>query len=280
MLHSLLPNLFLIGAGKAGSTLIWDILKQSPYISMSRVKEPDFFSIDSLWDRGLDWYLTNFQPKARNSYRYLGDASNSYSAIDFYPDTISRILSVTPSAKIIYTVRNPCRRIESDWMEASLDSSFQHSFSSYIRYFPLPAAKNQYLTNYQAYSEAFGRSNVHVVFFEELLSSPESILRQLFIFLDLDPSEHLLQLPCEPKGATSGSLRPPSFLRYLRTQNGYTKFSNILPNPVKKFFLSSISQTKVISRPVWTTADSDYFYSQYYQQTVKFLELHGKSPSF
>lgn len=275
-----LPNLFLIGAGKAGSTLIWEILKQCPQIQMSRVKEPDFFSVDSMWCRGLDWYLTNFVVLGSTVYRYLGEASNSYSAIDFYPNTIKRIRSVTNQPKIIYTVRNPCRRIESDWMEASLDPTFHESFSVYMRDYPLPAAKNQYLTNYQAYSNAFGPDNVHVIFFEDLLLSPRATLSKLYSFLDLDPSDQLLDLPSEPKGATSGSLRPPSILGNLRRRRGYTRFSNIVPDSFKRIFLASICRPMDISRPIWTTADTDYFHSAYYDQSVRFLLLHGKSPSF
>jgi len=276
----ILPNLFLIGAGKAGSTLIWEILKQSPHILMSRVKEPDFFSVDTMWSRGLDWYLTNFDQAGGSVYRYIGDASNSYSAINFYPQTIERMLSVSSAPKIIYTVRNPCRRIESDWMEASLDPAFSESFSSYIRNHPLSAAKNQYLANYLAYSKAFGADSVHVVFFEDLLSFPQLILSQLYLFLHLDPHQHRLELPQKPTGATSGALRPPSIFSTLRRARGYTRFSNAIPNSVRLFCLKAISRPKFVSRPSWTISDFEYFYSQYHDQSINFLKLHGKSPSF
>jgi hypothetical protein len=279
MTVSLLPNLLLIGAGKAGSTLIWDILSKHSDIQMSRVKEPDFFSVDSMWMRGLNWYLSNFNNLGSKDNRYVGEASNSYSAIDYYPCTIERIQSVISDVKIIYTVRNPCRRIESDWMEAALVNPACQSFSSYIRNHPLSAAKNRYLTNYSAYTHAFGSQNIHVVFFEELLQQPSLVLSQLYQFLDLRFVDSLdVSLP-EPKGATSGSLRVPYYMRSIRTNRFYNRYSQLIPKTFKRSFLNIISRRKVISRPLWSAADLEYFRSMYLCQSLEFLSLHGRDSS-
>ena len=39
-----LPNFFIVGAAKAGTTFLYYYLKQHPEIYMSPVKEPHFFA--------------------------------------------------------------------------------------------------------------------------------------------------------------------------------------------------------------------------------------------
>ena len=39
-----MPNLFVIGAAKAGTTALYYYLAQHPQVFLSRVKEPEFFS--------------------------------------------------------------------------------------------------------------------------------------------------------------------------------------------------------------------------------------------
>jgi hypothetical protein len=39
-----MPNLFIIGAAKAGTTAFYDYLTQHPQVFLSQIKEPMFFS--------------------------------------------------------------------------------------------------------------------------------------------------------------------------------------------------------------------------------------------
>ena len=51
-----MPNLFIIGAAKAGTTALYGYLAQHPKVFLSRVKEPLFFSREENYAKGLDWY--------------------------------------------------------------------------------------------------------------------------------------------------------------------------------------------------------------------------------
>jgi len=42
--HDKLPNFFIVGAAKSGTTSLYHHLCQHPYIFMSPVKEPGYFS--------------------------------------------------------------------------------------------------------------------------------------------------------------------------------------------------------------------------------------------
>ncbi len=69
------PQAYLIGAQKAGTTFLANLLAAQPGVCMANPKEPDFFTRHR--ERGLDWYRERF---AEPEGRLLLDASTSYAA--------------------------------------------------------------------------------------------------------------------------------------------------------------------------------------------------------
>ena len=57
---SKLPNFFIIGAPKAGTTSLFNILETHPQVYGSSVKETGFFSKDDRYNKGLIWYQETF----------------------------------------------------------------------------------------------------------------------------------------------------------------------------------------------------------------------------
>jgi len=108
---------------------------------MCPTKEPSFFSLSKHFARGENWYHSLFENY--KSQKIVGEASNSYSATGVYKETPSRIYEYNPTAKLIYIVRNPVERTESDWMESNKREPVK--FSEFIRKDELCSDKNQYL---------------------------------------------------------------------------------------------------------------------------------------
>lgn len=135
-----LPNLFLIGAMKAGTTTLYSWLSQHPYVFMSPIKEPHFFAKD-LWDvsphiahgteerinnalsligSGLhnalikdeNLYLKLF-PKSVNEYQYIGEASPTYLRSRVAAQNIAK---ACPGAKIVILLRDPIDRAWSHYL--------------------------------------------------------------------------------------------------------------------------------------------------------------------
>ena len=103
-----LPNFLVIGAAKAGTTTVYQYLKQHPQVYMSPRKEPHFFSKNGTKDYPiptLEDYQALFQEASDEIA--IGEASTSYLT---HPQTAERIQYHIPHAKLIAILRDPANR--------------------------------------------------------------------------------------------------------------------------------------------------------------------------
>ncbi|MGY8932505.1 MAG: sulfotransferase, partial [Flavobacteriales bacterium] len=110
------PNLFLVGAPKAGSSLLWTMLKEHKdiFFSTNPEKEINYFSYDELTHNS---YYKDYKVKSEYDYlkvfkkgqsvKYLVDGSVSYFA---YPSIPKKLYEFNSDAKIIVIVRDPILR--------------------------------------------------------------------------------------------------------------------------------------------------------------------------
>lgn len=108
-----LPDFLLIGAMKAGSTTLHELLSQHPRLFMSKLKEPAFFSRDDRYALGLDWYKALFR-EARDD-QLCAESSTCYSRFPHYGDVVGRIVRHVPSVRLVYLMRHPVDRIYSHY---------------------------------------------------------------------------------------------------------------------------------------------------------------------
>lgn len=103
-----IPDFFVIGASKCGTTALSEYLRQHPSICFSRTKEPHYFSDDfpsQKMDMNLNQYWRrNFSYFDARKHRLIGEGSGTYYISDV---AVPNILKANPSAKFIYLVRNP-----------------------------------------------------------------------------------------------------------------------------------------------------------------------------
>lgn len=106
------PNLFILGAAKAGTTTLYHLLDQHPDVYMSFDKEPAYFCDDEYYARGDDWYLETFFQKAAN-FAIRGEATSRY--LYFGKKVASRIHRFTQSTppKFIVIFRDPAQLVHS-----------------------------------------------------------------------------------------------------------------------------------------------------------------------
>jgi len=113
-----LPDFYLIGAQKAGTTSLFEYLLQHPSIPNNIPKDIRFF--DKYYHKGTNWYRQYFPLKLHNYFGkslqrrnfLVGDGTERY--LD-HPHAPERIKKLTPNAKLIVLLRNPIDRAYSHY---------------------------------------------------------------------------------------------------------------------------------------------------------------------
>lgn len=192
------PNLFLVGAPKAGSTLLWSILKKHKDIfTTNELKELNHFSYDELTYnsyykdykiRNENDYLKEF--KKGQSFKYLVDGSVSYFA---YPSIPKKLYEFNAEAKIIIIVRDPIFRAFSHY---NMDKRMGYATESLNEYLVNKKNKHEkFIHQYIENSLYCKHVNNYLEYFEEnqlcilQLESINDNLDKLCRFLDIDKLE-------------------------------------------------------------------------------------------
>ena len=229
-------NLFLIGAAKAGTTALAEMLGNHPEISPLAIKEPGHFCHDiyaegfsASYQKMLRWDEAKFFEsdaldqrhmafvEVRDNYDrlvveaaeapYILDASTAY-----LPSTSAaeNIASYNAEAKIIVSLRNPATRAYSHYNMARKYGKEQRSFLDAIKAeAALEKARwgwdecylelGYYAPQLERWLNHFPKDHIHVVWQDELLAEPAATLQGISKFLGL--TEDLKPLAQEKHGA-------------------------------------------------------------------------------
>lgn len=177
-----LPNLFVIGAPKCGTTSLHHYLDQHPAISMSRVKEPWVFASPDYHER-LGLYAEMLDGRAP----VRGESSAVYSMHPHFPEVPERIAGVVPDARILYLVRDPVDRALSHYVQLVSDGKEARSIGEALADFDAEdnvyVAASRYRTQLLRYLDAFDPARIMVVDQAELRVEPGEALAGVFGFL-------------------------------------------------------------------------------------------------
>jgi hypothetical protein len=175
------PDFIIIGAMKCATTTLHEQLAQQPGFIMSEPKEPNFFSDDDQYARGMNYYYSLFD--AAGDADLCGESSTHYTKLPTYPHTIERLKKHVPEAKFIYVMRHPIDRLISqyihEWSQRTVTGDINHavkSFAPLIQY-------SQYSMQIRPYLESFGAERVLPVFSENLRRHPQRELERVCRFI-------------------------------------------------------------------------------------------------
>jgi hypothetical protein len=218
-----LPNFFIVGAPKAGTTSLYFYLDQHPEIYMCPVKETHYFADEFRMEnfsedarpkllrerRELEEYLLGDMSEKRfgalvsswDDYVRLFDNAGAETAIGeatpgyLWSRTAARnIARRIPDARIIVSLRSPVDRAYSQYLHMVTNGSTRSSFADLVqqslsggdRYFgpSWPFLEfGRYFEQLQRYLTAFPRSQIHVLLYEDLEQAPEMVMTEIFDFL-------------------------------------------------------------------------------------------------
>jgi hypothetical protein len=203
-----MPNFFLIGAAKSGTTALYHYLKQHPQIYMSSVKEPNFFAFENkkldFSGPGDDWVI-NTTVTNLDDYLRLFDKVTNESAIGeaswkylYYPGTAESIKRHIPEARLFVVLRNPVDRAYSHFiMMRQKAREPKINFAEAVKQEQQRISDNWgadwhyiqvglYYNNLKRFFDLFGRDQIKVFLYEDLKNSPLIMLQDIFKFLKVD----------------------------------------------------------------------------------------------
>lgn len=176
-------DFIIIGAAKSATTWLQTQLQSDPAVYMP-APELHYFSRE--YDRGTDWYLSQFSEQAAG--KCVGEKSNSYL---YAPEAAARLHRDLPHVKLVAQLRNPVERAYSNYcmlfrrgeVRADIESYLDPSLGENMRF--LVAGK--FASHLQSYVDLFGRERLLVLFYEGVSADPEAQMSRLRAHLGLPP---------------------------------------------------------------------------------------------
>jgi hypothetical protein len=215
------PHFLGIGAHKSGTTWLYENLKRHPRVWLPPVKEIHFFDgipglpkiaqrlnqavkdaitagrvensemLDYLRRYVLDqpkdvaWYRSLFQAAGD---RMTGDITPAYAALP--EPVVSKIRALLPDCRIIYIMRNP---IDRAWSHFRFNAGtyrvdvVDYGFEDFRRHVDSPASESRtaYMRTIETWERYYPSDRMLYLFFDDLQSDPDGLLRTVCGFLDL-----------------------------------------------------------------------------------------------
>ncbi len=245
--RTLIPNTFIIGAQKAGTTFLRSLLVQHPDVEGGTTKEPSYFTPH--YNNDLEWYLRHYDTD--QPAKVCIDASTTNALVGIFPETPHRILEVSPDARFIYVVRNPFDRIISSWIQMRNQIPAVHrDFNAAVRNDRRLIEGSRYWTNLCAYRKARGDESIHVILFADLVSNPNDVTLGALRFLNLDPSAFTIDSGEADRNSSSGKLVPGRLLDAMHRIPFFARFQRIAPEGLKQR-LDGLLRHPIATLPKW-----------------------------
>lgn len=281
------PNLFLVGAAKAGTTSVYDELSRHPAVYMSPIKEPHFFSrIEPSPKREAffphvsdqDEYLALFDRVA--DQRLVGEASTSY-LWDLH--AAERIKRIAPESSILIMLRDPVERAYSQYWNDVREGLERRPFPEALAEEQRSGAGawgvtslyidcGRYADQVARYLDRFG-ARVLVSFFEDFVADQPGAIAGIHSFLGVAPAtaagEPRRQNPASlPRNVISGRMLGSGRLR--------TVARATVPRPLRARMRGAL--LKEASPPPMDPAARALLTEVFRPEVRRLAELLGRTP--
>ena len=221
----MLPNFLIIGAPKCGTSSLCYTLGKHPQVFMSKIKEPHFFGRKDA-KKTLDWYENHFV--GSHGKRAIGEGSTSYTHPHIIYQASSDIARLLPNVRLIYLVRNPIRRLESDWKMREREGWAQGDFNEAIKRQETLIGHGMYWQNISVYREIFPDSQILILFLEDFMKNYQEELKKCFTFLCVNPTVSINDAG-QPRNTAKQYRRDSHIVKYFKKTKDFNRIKSKLP---------------------------------------------------
>lgn len=185
-----LPNFFILGAAKCGTTSLANHLRAHPDVFIPDIKEVAFFNIESNWAQGTAWYEDWFEDVSGE--RAIGDATPAYLYLPVVVDRLTDTVGAASGCKLIVQLRDPVSRTYSHYWHRhregvehrTLDAVLDEELGGTEGWGYL--GRGRYVEQIRRYVDVFGEDSLHTVIFEDFVSRPLAAYAEVCRHLDVD----------------------------------------------------------------------------------------------
>ncbi|MEJ1363983.1 MAG: sulfotransferase [Candidatus Sedimenticola sp. (ex Thyasira tokunagai)] len=176
-----LPHFIIIGAMKSATSSLQEQLVQQDGIFMCDPKEPNFFSDNEQYAKGMGWYSGLFSTAPNGCL--LGEASTHYTKLPTYPQSVARLKEHLPHARFIYVMRHPVDRLVSHYIHEWSVGVYLCDMEKAVEEYQELTTYGQYAMQLEPYIDAYGRDAILPVFFDRLIHNPQVELERICGFI-------------------------------------------------------------------------------------------------
>ena len=264
MKNKFLPNLFIPGAAKSGTTTLHELLNLHPEISMSKVKEPVFWN-NKNFEKYIEQDWLNYKKLFVEKSKICGESTTSYMYYNSFIENINKNYKKSP--KFIFILRNPIDRYNSHfwWMKGlgleknkiknvlNIESGI--NFEEYDYYPKNYFQFGLYSKWIQRFIDNFGLENIKVITLEKLISNRLDTINSCFDFLGLKKLESIPE-----KNSNKTTRIKYSFLYHFIRKSSIGKMNY---TKIGKIFLSNKSIDRIKNKlkdiiTNWKTEEFEY----------------------
>jgi len=262
------PDFFIVGHHKSGTTALYEMLRRHPQIYMPDVKEPRYFADDlrfqfepqpsSHLPKTYEEYLSLFA--AATPEQRVGEASPSYLKSHTAAQAIA---SVQPAARIIAILREPASFVrslhlqllqehvetETDLRRAVANEQIDRAGRQVLRY----SDHVHYVEQLRRYHQQFTPEQVLVLIYDDFRNDNEATVRRVLRFLDVDDQAPIHVMDANPTVRVR-SVRLDDAMRKLYSRSGPAKMLNttvkaITPQRTRRRLIRTIRRQIVYGEP-------------------------------
>jgi len=232
----MLPNFIGIGAPKAGTTWIFNCLKEHPQIFVAEVKETKFFD-EGVIENRINEYEKHFI--GSEGYKAIGEISTRYLASKY--GAPERIKKHVPDVRLFVSVRNPIEQVYSYYWHLyrqnfhkgtlnDLPNTFEEALNNYENEIIHNAYYYKHLGNWLKF---FDSSQIFIIFYDDIKDNPRGVLKDLFTYLGVDNEFEPKSLNTKGSSVRKGT-SPKNILIQRIYPLLYQNLNRILYFPLKK----------------------------------------------
>lgn len=229
-----MPDFLVIGAARSATTSLHYYLQQHPSITMSRIKEPNFFAFDHRYEPPIplfdpDSAIATKSIPDRGAYERLfaharpGDRLGEASPLYLYVrEAPGQIREAIPGARLVAVLRDPIDRAYSHWMHIHRDRpeaviegfrrACDEEMASGTAYTPYASGTHVlrmglYDQQLARYVDTFGREPLLVLTYESLTDDPGPELQRVCEHVGVAPHAFDTGVRYNRSGVTTSRVR-------------------------------------------------------------------------